>query len=354
VPERDEAQKSANVQLAWHRQQSAGCRLNTGIWAADGLVFAPCASGSIELLDANSGELRGVAVLEGARGSEQSAVLEVTARGGLLYAATTASGVVIFDINDAARPKLLGQYFLDNGEGSPQSFTNVHNLTLSPRGDLLFAVNQSHPGTDVRVIDVSDPRRPREAGRYDVRSSRGLFGGAHDIALEQRDGRLIAYLNRLAGGFYVLDASDPARMREIGAVQWPGIFSHSAWPFEAAGRRYVAHTDEGFDQGLTVLDVTNPAAPGVVSRFRSRPGISVHNVRVRDGIAYVSYYLDGLRVIDLRDPRSPREIGHFDTVPAAEESELFQGAWGVHLDGGLVFISDMQAGVFAFRVQVQP
>ena len=53
---------------------------------------------------------------------------------------------------------------------------------------------------------------------------------------------------------------------------------------------------------MTVLDVTDPTRPNVVSQFATREGISIHNVQVVDGIAYISYYLDGLRV--RRPPRS--------------------------------------------------
>ena len=123
--------------------------------------------------------------------------------------------------------------------------------------------------------------------------------------------------------------------------------------YELGDAVYFAHTDEGPDQGLTIVDVTDASAPRVVSRFETRDGISIHNLEVVEGIAYISYYIDGLRVVDLRDPEHPREIAHYDTVPREQERSILQGAWGVRVLDGRVFISDRANGVFAFEVDTE-
>ena len=111
---------------------------------------------------------------------------------------------------------------------------------------------------------------------------------------------------------------------------------------------------EEIDRHLTIIDVTDLENPEVVSKFGTRPNVSVHNVEVVDGIAYVSYYIGGLRVVDLRDPENPKEIAHFDTVAAEDERGIMgQGAFGVHVVGDTVFLSDMQSGTYAFKVEVE-
>jgi hypothetical protein len=349
VPERTEPQARA-VTLAWHAAKSSECEDHTGIWVQDGVVFAPCRSGDVELLDAASGRRLGRASQEGTKGRASSAAMEVTARDGRLYAATTGRGIVIWDVGQPAQAWVLGQYI--DEQGGSQSAVVMHTLTLSPRGNLLFAVNQSHAQSDVRIIDVSDPSKPRLAGRYLPRNSSGLRGGAHDLALEERDGKLIAYLNQLGGGFHILDVTDPANIIEVSELSWANVFSHSAWPFQRGATRYVAHTDEGYDQGLSIIDVTDMTQPRVASRFKSREGLSIHNIRVEGGFAYISYYLDGLRVVDLRNPESPREVAHYDTVRGQDEVSMFSGAWGVHVEKGIVYISDTMSGVYAFGVDL--
>ena len=345
IAQRDEP-ASANVSLVWsHRSRARGAY--SDIWVAEGVVFAARLSGVVELLDARSGELLGLVNLRTAppaAGGALSPAWDVKAHEGVLYVATGAQGLLIYDVSDPSAPALLGQHVTTGAD----AFISLHNIFLSPAGDVVYAINTSSSAADLRLIDVSDPASPREVGRFRAPGA----GGVHDINVEQRDGRLIAYLNYLQGGLHILDVTDPSRVELLGSIAWAGGFSHSGWPFAAGGRRYYAHTDEGYDRGVTVIDVTDPADPAVVARVQTRPGPSVHNVEVVDGLAYVSYYIDGLRVFDLRDPANPRELAHFDTVPEGEERALTQGAWGVKVYDGLVYISDIEGGIFAFRVDV--
>jgi hypothetical protein len=348
TPSRVEPQSSPDIELVWHRPVSARCGSNRGVWAEDGFVYAACATGGFEVLDGLSGELRS------SQGINGTAFFEVVVRNGTLFAASTSEGVIAYDVSNPAAPRRIGQFKVSQGEGSPDSATNIHTLTLTPDGNVLFAVNQSHPRSDVRILDVGNPAAMAEISRYLPMNTGTSFGGGHDVYFEERGGRLLAYFHQLAGGFHILDVTDPGQPHEISQVLWNGIFSHSGWPFQVGDRFYYAHNDEGYGQGLTILDVTNPASPRIVATFKGRPGVSIHNIRVVDGIAYASYYVDGLRIIDLRDPANPREVAHYDTVPAEKESGLFQGAWGVDLDGGVIYVSDMNSGVYALRWSRMP
>ena len=357
VPERDEPESSPNVALAWHEPKLG---IYTDIWAADGLVFAPRFDGRIEILDAKSGRLLGRAIVPRAEGAPPDRrVFDVKALGGLLYAATSAQGLVVFDVSIPSEPRPIGQYRVFIEELSPDNFVDIHNIFLSPDGGQVYAINNVLPlaewppsefHSEMRIIDVSDPTTPVEAGRFTLNSEVAM---AHDVNVIDHAGRRVAFLNYLEAGLWVLDVTDPASIAVLGSIEWDGIFSHSGWPFALEDRLYLAHGDEGYDQHLTVLDVTDLANPRVVSRFKTREGLSIHNVEVVDGIAYISYYVDGLRVVDLRDPENPREIGHFDTVPAEDERDILQGAWGVRVLDGMVYISDMETGTYAFEVEVE-
>ena len=355
LPQRNEPQVSPNVSLIWHQP---GNGFHTDIWAEDGLVFAPRLDGHIEILDAKSGQILSVASVAEAAGGERHIVLDVKARGGLLYAATVSNGLVVFDVSQPASPELIGQYNVFAGDQSPENFTNIHNIFLSPDGNLIYAINHSLaegrfrltvPTTDLRIIDVSDPRSPKEVARFATETDVGI---THDLNIIERGGRLIAFLNYLGAGLLILDVTDPASIVELSTAKWDGTKSHSGWPFALEDKLYFAHTEEGYDRRLTILDVTDLANPSVVSRFSTREGISVHNAQVQGGVAYISYYIDGLRMVDLRDPENPREIGHFDTVPPEDERDIFQGAFGVRVMNGMVYISDVETGIYAFRVDL--
>jgi choice-of-anchor B domain-containing protein len=352
VADKDEPVASDNVRLLWHTAGNGAPALNSGLWAQDGLVFAPNFGGTVDILDAATGARLGVADTNPASGTGPSAALEVTARDGFLYVCTTTRGVVIFDVHNPSQPRRVGQFIVDAGARATASVTNVHTLFLGPDGKTLYAVNQSNQPTDLRIIDVSDKANPREIGRYAQPLSPQTLDGFHDLQVVERDGRLVAFLESLRSGLLILDVTDPKAVKPIGSIRWPDTMSHSGALFSAGGRTYYAHNDEGFDQGMTVLDVTDLAKPQVLSRYQTRPGASIHNIQVVDNFAYVSYYTEGLRVVDLRDPKNPREVGHYDTVPQELETTVFEGAWGVRYMDGRVFISDLQSGVFAFKVDL--
>ncbi|MBM3140323.1 MAG: hypothetical protein FJZ92_08970 [Chloroflexi bacterium] len=349
---RDEPQASPNVTLLWHHE-ARDLGSHGDVWSDGDVVIATHSSGWIELLDAETGAVRGRvdARVGFAAPGYGNGITDAKTRDGTLYLGTDARGVLIFDIRDRASPRFLGQYAVPHGS-APVPFVNVHNMYLAPDAPLLVAINTSYEQTDLRLIDVADPIAPREAGRFQLPTGSTFSEGVHDVHVVVRDGRRIAYVHAMLNGFLVLDVSDPAAIRTLGSITWEGIFSHSGWAFGAGGRHYYAHNDEGPDQGMTVIDVTDLARPRVVSRFSTRKGISVHDVEVHDGIAYVAYYIDGLRAVDLRDPARPREVAHFDTVPASREADVLQGAWSVHVARGRVFVSDMETGVYAFRVTV--
>ena len=174
LEERAEPKASDNVTLLWH---TAGAGRHTDIWADGALVFAPRFDGKIEILDASSGEILGIASLPEGNEGEPNIAFDVKARNGRLYVASRLSGLVVFDVSQPAEPLLIGQYRVFDGEGSPENFTDIHNIFLSPNGDMLYAANTSFPldslsgrqtdlRPDLRVIDVSDPSSPEELARF--------------------------------------------------------------------------------------------------------------------------------------------------------------------------------------------
>ena len=361
VADRDEEQ-SHGVMLLWQTRALTG-QGTSDVWVADGVVFAPNFGGYVELLSAASGD--SVAVIDLSllvgTGAPAPAVLDVKARDGVAYFATSSNGVFIYDVSLPDRPAFLANYVIPPSTAeATDGVWNIHNIYLSPDRPMLYIINQSGAVPDLRLIDVSNPSAPTEAGRFAVPGSSldtASDGGdehvfPHDVHVATVDGREIAYVNYWSAGVRIVDATDPAAIVELGSWSAEGINSHAGWPFEVNGRRYYAHGGEGYDQGLTILDVTDPAAPVAVGSYESRDGISVHNVEVRDGFAYVAYYIDGLRVVDLRDPTRPIEVAHFDTVNANAERALFSGAWGVRLDGERVLVSDRQSGILALQVEL--
>lgn len=341
--------QAQHVALLWHQQVSADAGVNTGITAANSVVFAPHFGGLVDVLDAASGRHLSVIDTTQLPGGRNDA-LEVVTRDGYLYIATSRKGLLIYDVRNPTQPVFRGQLMVDAGAASAESFTNIHTLQLVPNQPVVLAVNQTTPLTDLRAIDVSNPAAPREIGRFMIQRTPVGLDIFHDTQVIERDGRLIVFLHSLEGGMFILDATDLRSIKKISAITWEGTTSHSGAPFNVSGHSYYLACDEGFDEGMTILAVDDLEHPRVVSRYATRPGVSVHNVQIIGTTAYVAYYIDGLRVFDLSEPTRPREIAHFDTVLPYEENRLYQGAWGVTVLNERIFVSDMDTGVWALRL----
>jgi hypothetical protein len=123
--------------------------------------------------------------------------------------------------------------------------------------------------------------------------------------------------------------------------------NHSGW-WDSQAQIYV-FADETHGSPLKVVDTSDLTDLQVLSTLSSEVNLlSIpHNLMMRDGLVFVSYYHDGLQVFDVRDPVNPKRIAWFDTF--IENSHAgFAGAWGVHsaLPSGKILISDIIGGLF--------
>ena len=114
--------------------------------------------------------------------------------------------------------------------------------------------------------------------------------------------------------------------------------------------------------GLRFWDIADPAQPralGSVQTPRSRvdrahgpaePGqFSVHNPVVQGDLLFVSWYSDGVRVLDTGDPGAPSEVAAWiptgRDMPGAVRNSLGEGPtiWGIAVEGNLVVASDVNS-----------
>jgi hypothetical protein len=99
--------------------------------------------------------------------------------------------------------------------------------------------------------------------------------------------------------------------------------------------------------------------PGQDGRVATDGIYSVHNAVVEGDLEYVSWYSDGVRVVDLADPRRPREVAWFVPPPSRPRQTVATArdgrrdmplVWGVYPWKGMVLASDMNSGLWVFRV----
>ena len=243
----------------------------------------------------------------------------------------------IYDVRDCERPRLVSTFTFPG---------NIHNLTISRDGSRVYATQP------LQVVDITDLAHPRYVGNLedDIPSSSRSGGYLGHEVMESRDGDTL-YLGgqtEAFSSFTIVDITGwPARPpRILGQTEGRG---HSVRLAAIDGRRYVLHSDESVVDPTAkgcvpaegnpfvgaaqpwVSDVTDPARPRMrISQFRlainepancaaqlaSGVNASVHYHDVDDErrttFAMVPMWNAGLRIVDLRDPEQPREVGYFN------------------------------------------
>jgi hypothetical protein len=304
------------------------------------------------------------------------------------------AGLALFDVTNPAKPRELGRL----ATGVP---TGVHELGVVQRPDgrvlLLGAVSysftQSHGRQgDLRIVDITDPRRPRQIADWDVRrdgpaATRGQLAARRDVFGHSawpfdRGNKL--YTSFWSAGVQFLDISDPAMPRLIGqtgyrpedtyrgahsgwfnkdetlfvqndeAMRTVGTGARATWTFQR-----VFDTRSLAEPKLLSTFATESAVPGSDGRVATDGIYSVHNAVIEGDLEYVSWYSDGVRVVDLADPRRPREVAWFVPPPSPPRQVAATAqngrrdmpvVWGVYPWKDLVLASDMNSGLWIFRV----
>lgn len=266
--------------------------------------------------------------------------------GGKVYAlaASNTRAVVVIDVTSPTAPFIAGHF-----GAQPERSANVHTLAVA-NGRAYLA--NTRVGLD--IYDVSDPLAARLLGTFSHPARRGFLHDLH--VLGDR-----AYLNWWDAGMAIVDVSQPAALRLVGNFAGYGeVTSHSSWAFEQAGRRFALHGDEQYGAHLRIVDVTEgtPQFTTVVSQWMTRPEVSIHNVMAMGHLAVISYYHDGVRVLDLQDPNRPQPVAWFNTWPGASNDPLasspsfFQGAIGVDVDPltRTLYVADSARGLVILRL----
>ncbi len=230
-------------------------------------------------------------------------------------------------------------------ESAIEDLSRSHNIFIDTAKARLYcasAFNYRSGHDNIRVYSLADPARPAYI------ASINEFANTHDLYVRNDT----AWCSNSYGGYLMLDMSALPDYYVIGALpKYPYQgYNHSSW----VGPDYIGvMADETFGKPVKVIDTRNPGSGiRVLSTFSPR-GLDTnsipHNPYLLGHYAFVSYYMDGLQVYDLSDPRHPERSGYYDTYPGPDVQGYF-GAWGCYpyLPSRRILVSDMQTGLYVF------
>ena len=306
------------------------------------------------------------------------------------YRLPSDEGVLFWDVSDPINWKLLSQW-KTGGRGTHRN---------SYQGGKYAFISAALPGyrNNVLVIlDISDPRNPKEAGRYVVPGQKeeeprpNYPVGYHGPATLSADGKMLVTGD--APYFLNLDISDVHNPKPIGKLQFSPPFiqagaqsEHSILPIHGGKLVHINSeaSAENCDQDALnfagLIDNADPAKPRLLSLYplplppKDAPYTSFcdkggrfgpHNtnqeqhlpdVEKTGNLMYLTYFNAGLRIYDIKDPRQPQETGWFIPPQPTKRlgpqplTKLVNQTEDVLVDTrGVIYITDKQWGVFVLR-----
>jgi hypothetical protein len=275
---------------------------------------------------------------------------------------SSASRLLTYDVSECTAPQPLGSTNLVHA---------AHEFYLWHDGSrvLAYAATFAHFPPNLIVVDLTDPAQPQEVARWTAAGD-GVPGVLHSLSVS-RDGTR-AYLAMWNGGFVVAELDLPTVKVAGGAeggfrpARLPN--THSAVPLEDP--QFVLLASEIFFcpfEGLAVVDISDPAYPEIISRFRlpenrcqNLPGppggtFTPHNPLVVGNMALVSWYGAGVQAVDLSDPAAPARLGQFVPQGVEDAPRTILSSYVIQMFSypivrdGLIYVVDSVGGLYVLR-----
>jgi hypothetical protein len=283
-------------------------------------------------------------------------------------------GFRLYDVSNPTTPKLI-HHQLTGGIG-------VHRFDMDERYAYISTEMDGFVGNILVIYDIRDPKRPEEVSRWWMPGQHAAggekpawSGKRHRLHHALRFGNEM-WASCWHGGFRIVDITDLRDPRTVASCNYHPPFpepTHTVMPVpvKLGGRRVAIAIDEE-DQaqsaneeearrgrphaGMSIFDVSDykdvrPLSLFEVSELDSpfartpgaRFGAHQFHERMAGTVVFAVWFSAGLRVIDVADPLSPRELGFFIPEPAGGRSAPQSN--DVVLDQrGLIYVVDRHIG----------
>ena len=209
------------------------------------------------------------------------------------YLSAMSSGVLIFDITEPGRPRLLASLQPDVNfpRPNPNSAQHPNARGSALHENVLFA---AYDAGGLRAIDVSDPDAPAEIGRY-INAGPGTKQQAYNNVVIDWP-YLYAAIDYC--GLEIINIEDPGNMRQVGWWNpWQCDSASNLW-FNSPGHtnqmafnkeRQLVYLSAG-DRELQIVDVTDPRQPRLIDQYGApKNGLGAWGLAMAGETLYLSY-----------------------------------------------------------------
>ena len=337
----------------------------------------------------------------------------ISADGTMAYLANWDAGLVLLDISDPSDPQLVS-IAIDPVNGSLDGEVNSHSVWPSEDGTIVVEGEEDFSAWEATVPPSSitldgttsgDPTIPATAisttdgDLFEFSDQTGLTGSSDGTSVNidgrpsiaaielSTPGPTFADIGGATGEFVFIGRACDVTAGDVllnATDVDPGdiaVVRRGACEFEekanaaaslGAAAVVIANNNPVSSEwsGLRLWDYSDPSNPILASTFNTEcsvstaPGgncdpngtYSVHNVLVESRgnktFAYVSWYWDGMLVLDVSDPYNPVEIARYlDNSETNLNDGLANDFWGIYKEANSPFIygSDRNGGLYIFK-----
>jgi choice-of-anchor B domain-containing protein len=278
-------------------------------------------------------------------------------------------GMQVFDLRQLRNVTSPPQTFAETAHYN--NFGRAHTIAVDEETGYAYAAG-SRPGAGrtigvdtcglgLHMVDIRNPSAPAFAGCVDqdgyTHETQCVIYRGPDAAHYGREVCFSANEDTLT----IVDVTNKAAPAQLSRTTYVGRgYTHQGWLTGDHARFLLDDELDEQQQGLSknrtfVWDVSDLDAPVVRGIFQGSTGSIDHNLYVRSLHAFESNYRSGVRVVDVRGAATANlsEVAFFDVFPA-DDAAAFNGTWGNYpfFASGTIVASGMEQGLFVLRPQI--
>ena len=248
---------------------------------------------------------------------------EVFTQGGRTYAIVAAAhddGVQIMDITNPVYPTPVSAVF--DGSGGFSALDAASDAEVFTQGGRTYAIVAA-VDDGVQIMDITNPVYPTPVSAvFDGSGGFSALGGAIAVEVFTQGGRTYAIVAAWGDdGVQIMDITNPVYPTPVSAVfDGSGGFSALEYPYDVevftqGGRTYAIVA--AYYDGVQIMDITNPIHPSPVSAvfddsggFGALYGANDAEVFTQGGRTYaiVAAHGDGVQIMDITNPIHPSPV----------------------------------------------
>jgi hypothetical protein len=258
--------------------------------------------------------------------------------GGTLYAVTVAHGDDAISIFDISTPSATTQVDVMTASGNTIKLHDAYGLALAEFGGKTYAVVASSTKDSVSVIDISTPSSMAYKGHInDGNGSAPFLDYPTSIAIAKIGSTTYAVVTAMVSNAITIidistDPTSPSNVGEIVNSDARELYRPNGIAIATIdGKTYAVVV--GQDDGIAIIDISTPSSPVYVSEIEDDAdkeleygrGVEVATINSYTYAFVAAYDDDGLAVIDITDPTNPSYVNEMED----DDGKELDGAKGV-------------------------